>query len=196
MPSRRKAHRVSAKSERNASNLGACNCGAFSYGHCPHCEARGAQTVDAYAFGTTRREVPVPICFLPRFAWHRKILNIAQVQVEGQWRTQLLGTVQREIRRHSVGTITLGVAVCLHHHCLANRLAEIDLPYLGYQWSAVQDIGYFVSLSFSKLTDRSEKLLTHCARSWSKKWLHKTEQRTKWKLWASRWTDDGLASRS
>ena len=28
------------------------------------------------------------------------------------------------------------------------------------------------------------------------KWLRKTEQRNKWKLWASRWTDDGLASRS
>ncbi len=29
-----------------------------------------------------------------------------------------------------------------------------------------------------------------------KKWLRKTEQWNKWKLWASRWTDDGLASRS
>ncbi len=28
------------------------------------------------------------------------------------------------------------------------------------------------------------------------KWLRKTEQWNKWKLWASRWTDDGLASRS
>ena len=28
------------------------------------------------------------------------------------------------------------------------------------------------------------------------KWLRKTEQWNKWKLWASRWTEDGLASRS
>ena len=30
----------------------------------------------------------------------------------------------------------------------------------------------------------------------AEKWLRKTEQWNKWKLWASRWTDDGLASRS
>ena len=28
------------------------------------------------------------------------------------------------------------------------------------------------------------------------KWLGKTEQWNEWKLWASRWTEDGLASRS
>ena len=30
----------------------------------------------------------------------------------------------------------------------------------------------------------------------AEKWLRKTEQWNKWKLWASRWTEDGLASRS
>ena len=30
----------------------------------------------------------------------------------------------------------------------------------------------------------------------TEKWPRKTEQWNKWKLWASRWTEDGLASRS